>query len=170
LTLTGPNSHTIDGRAFSGTETFTGGTGNDTLLAGSGNNILVGGSGNDKLVAGAGMNLLIAGGGADVLVGGPNQDLLIGGTTTYNNNVAALNAIMAEWTSSTTYAVKIRHLLGTQGGGKNGSIHLTRSTVLNNHHVSTLTGGTGLDWFWASAIDHVTDLNKGGKETKTLLS
>lgn len=83
--------------------------------------------------------------------------------------MAALNAIMAEWGSSTSYTVKIRHLMGLQAGGKNGTTRLTKSTVQNNHKVSTLTGGLGLDWFWASAADHVTDLNKGGAETKTSL-
>jgi len=167
LSLTGPDSHTINGTAFSGPETLLGGTGSDTLLAGSGNDVLVGGSGNDRLVAGVGKNILIAGGGADTLVGGPNQDLLIGGSTIYDNNMQALNAIMAEWASTDTYAVKIKHLLGTQSGGKNGSTLLTASTVQNNSQASTLTGGKGQDWFWTSSQDSITDLNNGGKETNT---
>lgn len=96
------------------------------------------------------MNLLIAGSGTDVLVGGANQDLLIGGSTNYDQNVAALNAIMAEWTSADSYALKLKYLMGTQSGGQNGTTLLTKTTVRNNTHVNTLTGGQGLDWFWTT--------------------
>ena len=168
LTLTGPDSHTIDGTKFAGRETFTGGTASDTLLAGSGSDILVGGSGNDKLVAGAGKDVLIAGGGADDLVGGAGQDLMIGGSTVYDNNVAALNAIMAEWASTAGYATRIKQLMGTQSGGLNGKTVLTSTTVLDNGKATTLTGGAGLDWFWTSALDNIT--NPNGKETNTPIS
>ncbi len=170
LTVTGSDNHTINGTAFAGTETvLDDSTGNDTLLAGNGNDILVGGSGNDRLVAGTGMNLLIAGGGADTLVGGPNQDLLIGGSTTFDTNVTALGAIMAEWASSAGYATKIKQLTSIQTGSKNGSTLLTVATVLNNGQASTLTGGKGLDWFWSSSEDTITDLNNGGTETKSTI-
>ncbi len=157
LSLTGPGSHTINGSAFSGPETLMGGSGNDTLMSGSGNDVLVGGSGNDSLVAGTGKDLLIAGGGADSLKAGSGGDLLIGGSTVYDNNLAALNAIMAEWTSADVYAVKIKKLMGTIKGGKNGNVLLTVTgtspSVTNNHQASTLSGGAGLDWFFASAMD-----------------
>ncbi len=119
------------------------------------------------LVGGAGKNLLIAGGGAATITGGSNQDLIIGGTTSFDHNLAALNAIMAEWASLNSYAVKIKHLMGTLAGGLNGSTKLTTSTVLNNSQASTLTGGQGLDWFWSSSQDQVNDKNTGGTETAT---
>jgi Ca2+-binding RTX toxin-like protein len=169
LTLTGPANHTINAIAFSGPETLVGAAGNDTLLAGSGNNVLVGGTGKDKLVAGPGSNLLIAGSGASSLIGGSGQDLLIGGTTSFNNNMTALAAIMAEWTSADDYATKIARLTGSQGGGANGSTVLTNATVQNSGKASTLTGGAGVDWFWKSALDVVTDVNNGGTETVTAI-
>ncbi len=159
LTATGSDNHTIDGSAFSGLETLMGSAGNDTLQAGSGNDVLVGGWGNDSLVAGAGKDLLIAAGGADTLMG-KNNDLMIGGSTIYDNNVAALNAIMAEWTSLDSYALKIARLTGTSKGGKNGSTLLTvagtSATVQNNGKASTLSGTTVGDWFFASAMDTIT--------------
>jgi hypothetical protein len=169
LTLTGPANHTINATAFSGPETLVGAAGNDTLLAGSGNNVLVGGTGKDKLVAGSGSNLLIAGSGASSLIGGSGQDLLIGGTTSFNNNMTALAAIMAEWTSADDYATKIARLTGTQSGGANGSTLLTNATVQNSGKANTLTGGAGVDWFWKSALDVVTDVNNGGAETVTAI-
>ena len=118
LSLIGPDSHKIDGSGFAGLETLMGGTGNDTLIAGIGNDVLVGGSGNDVLMGGTGKNLLIAGGGADNVVGGTNQDLIIGGSTTYDNNLTALAAIMAEWTSADTYAVRIKRSWAPRAGAR----------------------------------------------------
>jgi hypothetical protein len=161
LSLTGPDGHTIDGTAFAGREIFLGGPGDDTLLAGKGSVVLVGGGGTDKLVGGSGHGVLIAGAGAATITGGNNQDLIIGGTTNYDANVAALTAILTEWASANTYAVKVKHLTGTLRGGKNGNILLTTSTVTNNGQASTLTGGKGQDWFWSSAQDTVTDLFAG---------
>jgi hypothetical protein len=115
--------------------------------------VLVGGAGSDHLTGGTGINLLIADGGADVLTAGPKSDLLIGGSTDFDANVAALSAIMAEWTSSDSYTTKVARLMGTQSGGANGTTVLTSATVHNNNLASTLTGGAGLDWFWSSNMD-----------------
>ncbi len=154
-----------------GRDTLTGGTGNDTLLAGSGmtslnggagNDVLVGGSGKDTLTGGTGINLLIAGTGTAALKAGSQSDLLIGGSTTYDSDLAALAAIMAEWTSSDDYATRIERLTGTEGGGANGNTLLTTTTVLNNHHANTLTGGSGLDWFWKSART-ISPVSRTGK-------
>jgi hypothetical protein len=171
LSLTGPDSHTIDGTGFTGLETLMGGTGNDTLLAGSGNDVLVGGSGNDLLVAGNGKDMLIAGSGTASMKAGSGGDLLIGGSTIYDNNMAALNAIMAEWTSTLdSYAVRIKRLMGTMTGGRNGKTLLTAGatgTVTNNQHANTLTGGAGMDWYFASSTDTVN--GKASTETQTAI-
>jgi hypothetical protein len=167
ISLTGPDSHTIDGSAFAGPETLMGGAGNDTLLAGAGNDILVGGSGNDTLVAGKGLDVMIAGGGADSITGGVASDLIIGGTTNFDANIAALTSIMAEWSSGSSYAVKIKHLSGALAGGKNGTVLLNANSVHNNGQASTLTGGKGLDWFWKSAQDQT--LNVLATETVTTI-
>ncbi len=175
ITLTGPDDHTIDATRFTGPETLIaaagndtlksgsgkdslvggsgndaliGGAGSDTLSGGSGNDVLVGGSGKDNLTGGTGINLLIAGTGTAALKAGTQSDLLIGGSTAYDSDIAALAAIMAEWTSSDSYATRIARLTGSEGGGANGSTLLTTTTVLNNHHANTLSGGSGLDWFW----------------------
>jgi Ca2+-binding RTX toxin-like protein len=165
---------TLNAAAFSGAVTLVGGTGNDTLTGGKGPSVLIGGGGNDKLTGGNGRNLLIGGSGKSTLKGGTGDDLLIGGTTAYYNentgvvDWASLNAIMAEWTSTTTsYTDRINHLMN--GGGLNGSVVLNTTTVADNGKADSLTGGAGLDWFLVGALDKVTDLNNGGSETETTI-
>ncbi len=151
-----------------GIQNVTGGAGDDYLfgdgavnrLTGNGgNDVLVGGDGNDVLLGGGGRDLLIGGLGADVLDGGTGDDILIAGSTTYGTNLAALQAIMAEWTRTDldalgavqAYNTRIDHLRSGVGG-RNGSFILTtargRTTVLDDGVSDVLTGGDGLDWFF----------------------
>jgi fibronectin-binding autotransporter adhesin len=129
-----------------------GGDGNDTLNASgsSPNNVLEGGAGNDTLQAGSGRDLLIGGTGADGLHGAAGGDILIGGTTDYDSNLTALNAIMAEWgRPDADYVTRVKHLSGTLGGGLNGGLLLTASTVHDDAAGDTLFGGSETDWFFA---------------------
>jgi hypothetical protein len=172
-------------------KTVTGGTGNDiligdgtgdTLIGGGGNDILVSRGGNADLVVSQnangswGNNILIGDNGVGssghaTLQGGNGQDILIAGTTNYDTNITALNALMAEWSStSVPFATRVAHLSGTQSGGRNGTTYLTSSTVQKSNGLNTLIGGTGgspsaLDWFWVSAGDVITDSNTGKKVT-----
>ena len=96
------------------------GAGNDSAEGGNGNDILVGRDGNDTLVGDQGRDLLIGGKGADSISGNADEDVLIAGDTSYDGNQAALFAIMAEWSSNKTYAVRVSNLLNGTGltGGK----------------------------------------------------
>ncbi|HEX3147914.1 MAG TPA: hypothetical protein VHR66_07505 [Gemmataceae bacterium] len=148
------------------------GAGLDALTGGPGNDVLLGGSGDDNLFGGGGIDVLIGGLGADSLNGGANNDLLIGGTTTFDSDLTALNAIMAEWTSTTAFATKIKHLLGTQTKGKNGTTLLVGgATVIDDGFADTLRGELNPDWFFVKAgSDNVLDQNIGGAiDTFTLL-
>jgi hypothetical protein len=150
-----------------GTDTLLGGSGNDSLDGGSGDNILVGGRGKNTLsVGGAGRNLLIGGAGTSALLGGGGDDLLIAGTTRFTTrsiNLLALNAIMAEWTSTDSYAVRIACLTGTLANGRNGTVVLSPATVSTAGHVGldTVTGGLGSDWFFDQPTDLITDAAGG---------
>ena len=113
----------IDATAFSGAaELSATGTvnailygdsdGYDTLAAaGSGNDILIGYAGHDSLTdSGSGRNILIgSGAGGDDLTGNGN-DILVSGTTSFDSDnsasIAALDAILAEWTSTVSYTLK----------------------------------------------------------------
>ncbi len=184
LTITG-GSHSINASAFSGNATLQGGAGNDTLLGGAGNDLLIGGGGNNVLLGGTGNdvlkggggghNLLMAGGGNDSLVAGSGGDILVAGSTTFDapaaaGNFQAVNAIMAEWTSTDSYAVRVRRLSGLQSGGKNGGVVLTTTApatvTANATDHDTLLGGAGRDWFFALATDSAT---KSATETLTTI-
>lgn len=144
-----------------GDSILIGGAGDDVLTGGSGNNVLVGGAGNDTLTGGLGRNILIGGLGADILKGDAGEDILIGGTTSYDSNVAALNALMAEWKrTDLTYQQRIDHLTGATSGGLNGSVVLKSTTVKDDATADQLSGLDGLDWFWALAAE-AKDLQSG---------
>lgn len=151
---------------------LTAGPSGDVLDASlfTGNTVLVGGADDDILKGGSGFNVLIGGAGSDTLTGGKNRDLLIGGSTNFDSNIRALSLILKEWSSAASYTTKVAQLLGTQFGGKNGSILLNRATVIDDGQVNSLTGGAGLDWFFKGASDAVTDLNTGLKKLTEIVT
>lgn len=134
-------------------EIVLGGDRDDRFTANTGSNVLVGGAGDDTLVGGAGRDLLFGGLGADVLDGAATNDILIAGTTSYDNQLPALKLARTEWIAPTTYDLRTDHLRS----GING-IQLTAGiTVFDDASVDSLTGNTGRDWFFASAVDTVLD-------------
>jgi hypothetical protein len=177
VTTAGGNpSYIIDASAFSngpanvtvnggGNAIVYGGTaGKDTLTAaGSGDDILIGNGPGDKLTdSGTGMNILIGGGsGGDTLTGGGN-DILVSGTTNYDGdtaaNIAALDAILAEWTSSDSYSTRIGKIFA--GVGPGGTDALNSSTVTQDGKANTLQDGStqsqNNNWFLAWSNDKVT--------------
>jgi hypothetical protein len=118
-------------------------------------------------VGGLGRDILIGGAGKAELDAGAGDTILIGGTTDYDNNAAALAAILAEWSSSDDYATRIARLMGTMSGGLNGSYLLNASTVHDNGQADTLVGGAGLDWFLAGMADVIRNRTSG--ETTTTI-
>jgi uncharacterized delta-60 repeat protein len=150
----GSGSNRIDASAFTGRTWLRGLGGNDTLRGGSLIDVLIGDTGNDDLDGGAGADVLIGGDGIDLLTGGAGADVLIGGTTVHDGNLTALDAIVAEWTSGSSYTLRLKHLQGTLAGGKNGNYRLNATTVFNDALApDALTGGQGLDWFVVSLGD-----------------
>jgi Ca2+-binding RTX toxin-like protein len=153
ILIGGTNTTKINASGFSGTTVLDGGGGMATITGGSGRNILIGGT------------------GQATLIGGAASDLLIGDGTSYDSgttaNITALEAIMAEWASSDRYATRISDLLGTTSGGLNGSNFLNSTTVFNAHVNDRMTGRQGLDWFFSSSGDIITDLNSS--ETVTTI-
>jgi hypothetical protein len=128
------------------------------VTGGAGTAILVGNGTGNTLTAGTGRSILIAGSAAATLIGGPDEDVLVGGTTSFDTNVAALNALMAEWSlTSLPYATRVNHLL--HGGGLNGATLLNTSTFQSNGGGNTLTGGAGLDLFFGKMGSDSTDLD-----------
>ena len=158
--LSGGNAaNRLDAAAFTlGAVTLQGGNGNDELIGGSGNDVLMGAAGNDSLSGGSGRDLLIGGTGKDTLGGDAGDDILIGGTSSHGGNIAALTAIMAEWTSANDYATRVAFLLN--GGGVNGTTKLNSTTVQNDSSAAdTLASGADIDWFFQSSADVLIDFN-----------
>jgi ELWxxDGT repeat protein len=168
----GPSANLINASAFTGKVTLDGGAGNDTLRGAQGSSILLGGGGEDTLTGGQNRDLLLGGTGVDSLDGRSADDILIAGASHFYNEATnaidldALNAVMKEWTSTTTsYAARVGHLLGTTAGGLNGAVRLNATTVSDDGSADTLTGAGGLDWFVSSLGDLLTD--RAGSETNT---
>jgi Ca2+-binding RTX toxin-like protein len=140
-----------------GDDYLDGGPGDDKLQGGDGNDILVGGEGNDKLDSGQGNDLLIGGRGADRLDGGGGDDLLIAGFTAFDANHAALEAILAEWTSPRGYEMRVDNLRGQGSGPRlNGDYFLRTGgpgrTLFDDRDSDKMTGDSGRDWFFANLV------------------
>lgn len=139
----------------------------DQITGNSADNLLVGGGGNDVLNGQAGRDILIGGNGADRLNGSSGEDILIGGFTDFDNNLTALLAIQAEWSSSRDYLTRVNNIRGVSNVGPrlNGDYFLkasgTGQTARNDGQVDTLTGSQQNDWFFLFTGDVVTDTNKG---------
>jgi streptogramin lyase len=106
--------------------------------------ILVGSSGG-TLSDGPGRDLLIAGPAAAILDGGPGDDILIGGTTASDLDLAALDAILADWSDTTSdYPTRVARLRAGR---------LAAGLVTSNGGKNSLTGGDGLNLYFASTAD-----------------
>lgn len=127
------------------------------VTGGQGNDVLVGNTLNNQLDGNSGHDVLIGGTGNDQLTGGTGDDLLIGGTTSYDSNLSALAAILAEWVRTDIgYDAKVDHL--KNGGGLNGTVTLVLgSTVHDDAAGDSFAGGDGQDWFWAQLESGVLD-------------
>jgi hypothetical protein len=146
-----PNSATINWVLGNGSPvTILGGSGgNSFVIHGSIPNVAL------TIKGGSGNNLLIAGLTAADLIGGPGNNILIGGTTDFDYNAAAINAIMAELAQAT--AATFGSVVNALRTGANGLPALNASSVHSNGLANQLTGGGGLDSFFASSMDQALD-------------
>src|SRR5262249_13962430 len=135
------------------------GSGGDHISAAgsAANNVLSGHGANEVLTGGQGRDLVIAGTGAATLNAGVGDDILIGGSTnydigsssgmTYDNQLKALDAIMAEWGSTDSYTTRLSALAS----------YLNTKTVHDNSSngkplVDQLLGNVSAnDWFFAGS-------------------
>jgi hypothetical protein len=200
---------TLDGGGGTNTLDYTGYTGNiltDLLVAtatGVGGGIahiqrVIGSQGNDLIVGNANPSWLIGGTGRNVLIGGAGlatldasrssgDNILIGGTTDWDTNLAALEAVMAEWDRTDLgYHDRRSDLLdGTNDPGKtplnmvNGQLILltpahnpasSNGTVHANAFADTLIGSSGIDpatgkrvhnWFLYAVDDAILNFLNG---------
>ena len=151
------------------------GRGGDKIsaLGSAANNVLSGNGANEVLTGGQGRDLLIGGTGAATLNAGVGDDLLIGGWTnydigsagmTYDQKLAALDAVMAEWGSSDSYATRVNNL-NKVGGYLNTTVH---DNYANGNAVADVLNGnkTANDWFFAGINDSVNGKNSNDVITR----
>jgi Ca2+-binding RTX toxin-like protein len=125
------------------------GAGNDRLTVWDtvpADSILEGGDGNDKFGAGR-RSLLIGGRGADTLLGYYGDDILVGGTTAFDGDGAALLRIL-------------RGTLVLNANPAAGPV-----TVFDDGAVDVLTGHRGIDTYYLSARDVLSDYYLTSEET-----
>jgi Ca2+-binding RTX toxin-like protein len=113
-----------------------------------------GGDGNDRLIGGTGADLMFGGRGQDYLFSDRGDDLLVGGVYTYSEDLDAVAALQAEWTSGRTYTQRVANLRAGVGAE---AYALTTSTVLDDATADTLTGDKDQDWFWLFDLDGSDD-------------
>jgi Ca2+-binding RTX toxin-like protein len=142
----------------SGNDLLHGNTGNDKLSGGEGNDIMFGGDGDDYLYGGNGIDFLIAGRGKDWIFGEGGDDLLIGGTTTHDANIAALVAIMNEWTSTRSRSTRQMNIQYGSGTRLNGNYFLKTGvggTVIEDNEVDVFSKGANDAWVFNQKNDSV---------------
>jgi hypothetical protein len=125
------------------------------LKGGDGHDVLVGGSGADYMYGDAGRDLMIGRAGKDYLRGNGQDDILIGGSTAYDNNTAALDAIMAEWTRTDSgFSTRVGRLKSGVSDGLNTTYNLiadgSSRTVFDDNVQDTLYGDADYDWLLAN--------------------
>ena len=149
-----------------------GSAGADTLTAqASKGTVLVGLGGNDTLNGGTRNDLLIGGVGVDTIFGNSGDDILISGSTTYDTTPISLTRLSLEWNSTRSYADRVRNLrLIAPGPSRlngpdylNGVVDAVVDTVFADTDPDSLTGGSGLDWFYGTAVE-ILDWGVGGVE------
>jgi hypothetical protein len=151
------------GEGSGGDKISAAGSAANNELSGHGNNeVLTGGQGRDLLIGGMGAATLNAGTQDDILIGGwTNYDIFSSGMT-YDQKLAALDAIMTEWSStSDSYTARVSFL----------ATYLNTNTVHDNYVNGVavkdyLYGNSKAnDWFFAGSNDSVTGQNKNDVTT-----
>jgi uncharacterized delta-60 repeat protein len=130
------------------------GAGNDLVSAVAGDNWLVGGSGSDVLIGGAGADRLEGGDGSDLVAGGLGADLMLGeggNDLLFDGSVVVKNPAKDSLT---------KVLAGHRPRSRAALDRLTDRLTITADPAGTdlLTGGAGIDWFWAATDPEVTDL------------
>jgi len=146
------------------------------VIGSQGNDLIVGNGSPSSIIGGTGRNVIIGGGGGgtiDASVSG-GDNILIGGTTDWDTNLAALNAIMAEWDrSDLAFQDRYNDLFSGSATDLNQvdgqQILLNPATVHAGSSPTTLTGGSGQNWYFVDLNDLITNFNSN-TDTETIVT
>lgn len=140
--------------------------GDGILKGGGGASALVGGSGTNVLIGGLGPSVLIGGGGSNVMIGRSGDDLMIAAATIYDQNAAAIDAILAEWDQPIALSSRVASL--TQGlSSPVGLITLDQASIIVADTLDLIIGGAAPDWF---IVDPQNDQVLSTQEAGSLIS
>jgi hypothetical protein len=128
-----------------GNNSATLGDGNNIVTLGDGNNVLVEGSGQDAISAGYGDNLIVAGRGQHSVQVGNGNNILIDGDVTLTQSGDTLEKVLRAWEACGRSASEI------------ASIRARLNVTYNDTYANTLQAGRGLDWFWETYANDVTN-------------
>jgi len=157
---------TAAGGGIANIQAVKGSQGNDLIVGNAHPSTLIGGTGRNVLMGGAGMATVDASRGS-------GDNILIGGTTDWDHNLAALEAIMAEWDRTDLGFSDRRSDLvnGSNGQGKsplndvngqlilltpstkrsssNGTVHASAfaDTLIGSNAIDPATGKRVHNWF-----------------------
>lgn len=155
-----------------GIQNLSGSASGGDVLAGNGaGNVLVGHGTRNSLSAGGGRNLLIGGYGLNSGVGGKGDDIIIAGRTVYDNDYAALEAILQTWKSAASYQARISALRSGPNRlvvgqtvfvhpGLNGGRGPRFGATAGQLYDSVLVGDAGQDWYFTANARSVSNRTK----------
>lgn len=138
------------------------GNGYTQIQGGGGPTLEIGGSGGSVLHGGLGRSILIAGTGQAFLQASSGGSILMGGYTDYDSNLPALQAALAEWSSSDSYATRTT----------SPALSIFSAATVHSNGFDNVLQGTGgptpLDWFFASTLDQI--FNQNASELKVTIT
>ena len=147
------------------------GTNIPNVIGTSLNDILIG-NGQSTLTENGGDNILIGwassgASGSTLIDNGDGNDILISGQVAFGDTpvLTALDAVMQEWSSSDSLAVKIANITGTGSNPIASDSQLIAGTTVfdNSSAVDYLMGGSGDNWF----LDKIGTDQISGNGTET---
>ncbi|MEX2092009.1 MAG: G8 domain-containing protein, partial [Pirellulales bacterium] len=125
------------------------------LQGDNGDDYLLGGLGDDSLTGSDGNDLLIGGEGLDRISGQGGEDLLIGGTTSHDDSVVHLRALLAAWTSVLPYAARVAQFEDDSFVSR----LVSNETVFDDQVADEIFGNDGQDWFFLTGAVEIYDPN-----------
>jgi hypothetical protein len=172
----GAGTNTLDYSAFVGDVTVdlplgiatavAKGVANIQNVTGSqGNDLIVGDANPNVLRGGTGRSIIIGGGGGDQIFGGSGDNILIGGTTDYTgaSGLTALEAILKEFVQPTAFSTRVANIKKSKGTLAGTGYHLDATNVHADTVTDQISGGGGLNWFFAASPSELD----GGKPIGT---